>query len=102
MNQIIHIEDGEAVAFGRGLTSPSAQAPAAGSHIIQFQFQKPIVAAASMALEDATSPDTFESLGDVAVRIVAAWKLPKLVCWRQGEEEPATSYRQLPEEGDGC
>jgi len=73
----IHIEDGEAIAFGRGSTSPSAQASAAGSSVIQFQFQA--VSAALVGL-DATEPDDcFESLGSVAVRLVGQWKLPRIL-----------------------
>ncbi|MEK1908195.1 MAG: hypothetical protein AAAB13_20675 [Pseudomonas sp.] len=86
MNQIIHIEDGEAVSLAGVSASPSAQASAAGSSVIKFPFQANS-AAALLALESATSPDTFESLGDVAVRLVGSWSLPKLVCWSQREGE---------------
>ncbi len=61
----IHIEDGEAVSLAGVAASPSAQASAAGSSVIQFPFQA-ITAAALLALEDAMEPDTFESLGSIA------------------------------------
>lgn len=89
-NRNIHIEDGEALAFGRGLASPSAQAPAAGSHVIPFFLQGP-VAAASMALEDASSSDwdVPPTIGELAVRLVADWSLPRLVVMAvKGREEP--------------
>ena len=77
MNQIIHIEDGEAVSLAGVSASPSAQASAAGSTVIQFPFQA--VSAALVGL-DATEPDDcFESLGSVAVRLVGQWKLPRLL-----------------------
>lgn len=85
-------KDDEAVSLA-GVAASSFSGPAAREAVI-IQFQKPIVAAASMALEDAMEPDDcFESLGSIAVRIVAAWKLPKLTCWRQAKgEEPAASH----------
>lgn len=101
----IHNEDRKAEAsVAGGMPSGLRSGPAARETVIvQFPFQSP-VAAASMALEDAieTEEDSFQSLGSIAIKLVGAWSLPKLVCWRQGEEEPAASRRQLPEEGDGC
>lgn len=88
----------EADRFGhadRELSASSRSAAPAGT-VIKFQAR---TAAASMALEDASSLDTFESLGELAVRLVADWSLPRLVCWRQGEEEPAASTAQTPEGG---
>lgn len=73
MNQIIHIEDGEAVAFGRGSTSPSAQHPPHGMPVISIlraESRRP------EGSEDASSPDTFESLGELAVRLVASFSRP--------------------------
>ncbi len=96
----IHIEDGEArasVARGKS-TSPSSAQPRRGDAQI-LQFQKPIVAAASMALEDASSPDTFESLGELAVRLVGQWSLPRLVCWRPVEEGQGASFTHGAEGG---
>lgn len=85
----IHIEDGEAVSLAGVATSPSAQAPAAGSHIIQFPNSRP-TAAALLALEEATLPSTFESVGEVAVRLVGQWKLPRIrvVMTATGGEAP--------------
>lgn len=93
----------EADRFGHADRELSASSrSAAGRAVIQFPFQAR-TAAASMALEDAieTEEDSFQSLGSIAIKLVGAWSLPRLVCWRQGEE-PAASIRQLPEEGDGC
>ncbi len=89
MNQIIHIEDGEACAsVARGKKpSPSSAQPRRGDAQI-LEFQKP-TAAALLALEDATLPSTFESVGEVAVRLVGQWSLPKLkVMTVRGREEP--------------
>lgn len=85
MNQIIHIEDGEAVSLAGVSASPSAQASAAGSSVIQFPFQA--VSAALVGLEDESSPDMFESIGELSVRLLATWELPRLVCWSQREGE---------------
>lgn len=77
-NRIIHIEDGEArasVARGKA-TSPSCSAPPQGASVIQFPVPS---AAALLALEDATLPSTFESVGEVAVRLVGQWKLPRIL-----------------------
>lgn len=84
----IHIEDGRASAFvAIGLAVPSSAQPRRGdAQILQFQARS---AAASLALEDATSPSTFESVGEVAVRLVADWSLPRLVVMAvTGREEP--------------
>lgn len=88
----------EADRFGHADRELSASSrSAAGRAVIQFPFQKPSVAAASMALEDAMEPDDcFESLGSIAVRLVADWSLPRISCWRQGEEEPAASALKSP------
>lgn len=83
----IHIEDGEAAAFGRGATSPSAQASAAGSQVIPFIPNSRPSAAALLALEDATLPSTFESVGEVAVRLVGSWSLPRISCRSAAWEE---------------
>lgn len=81
-NRVIHIEDGEAsLAFGRGSTpSPSSAQPRRGDAQI-LEFQKP-TAAASLALEEATSPSTFESVGEVAVRLIGRFDRPSIKCWR--------------------
>lgn len=86
--KIIHIEDGEAIAFGRGSTSPSSAQPRRGDAQI-LEFQKP-TAAALLALEDAMEPDTFESLGSIAVRLLADWKLPRIRCRSVAWEEVHT------------
>lgn len=62
---------------------------AAGEPSVILQFQKPAVAAASMALEDASSSDwdVPPTIGEPAIKLVADWKLPKIVCWRGSYEE---------------
>lgn len=87
MNQIIHIEDGEAVSLAGVAASPSAQASAAGSSVIQFPFQAHC--RRPRGLEDESSPDMFESIGELSVRLVGQWSLPRLVVMTaQGGEEP--------------
>jgi hypothetical protein len=82
-------EDSEVLAFPEVGTPLSPARRAGQTEIIQFPFQGP-VAAASMALEDAMEPDTFESLGSIAVRIVADWNLPRIrvVMTATGGEAP--------------
>lgn len=83
----------EADRFGhadRELSASSRSAAPAGT-VINFQFQKPIVAAASVALEDASSSDwdVPPTIGELAVRLVADWSLPRLVVMTvTGREEP--------------
>jgi hypothetical protein len=79
----------------------SSSARRAGQTVIQFPFQGP-VAAASMALEDAieTEEDSFQSLGSIAIRLVGQWSLPKLTCWRQGEEPAASHHHGFEWEED--
>jgi hypothetical protein len=88
MNQIIHIEDGEEVSLAGVAASPSAQASAAGSSVIQFPFQAHC--RRPRGLEDASDPvEGFESIGSLAVRIVGQFELPRLVVMTvQGGEEP--------------
>ena len=85
-------KDGEAAAFGRDATSPSAQASAAGSQVIPFISNSRPSAAALLALEDESSPDMFESIGELSVRLVGRWKLPRInvqAGHRGGEGRPA-------------
>jgi hypothetical protein len=71
-----------AVADHRAVSRSAAGEPL----IIQFPFQA-ITAAALSALEEATLPSTFESVGEVAVRLVGSWSFPRLVVWRGSREE---------------
>lgn len=78
-NQVIHIEDGEAEAFvaeGRK-ASPSAQHPPHGSRqIIQFQAgNRRRLDGLESAIE--TDEESFQSIGSIAVRLVANWSLPR-------------------------
>lgn len=83
----------EADRFGHADRELSASSrSAAGRAVIQFPFQGP-VAAASMALEDASSLDTFESLGELAVRIVGQFDLPRINCWSAAWEEASADQR---------
>jgi len=65
----------EAVSLA-GVAASSFSGPAAREASV-IQFSRPS-AAASLALEDATLPSTFESVGEVAVRLVGRWKLPRV------------------------
>lgn len=61
--------------------------PPLGSVILSFQARN---AAASMALEDASSPvEGFEPIGLLAVRLLARWSLPRIVCRSAAREEDA-------------
>jgi hypothetical protein len=76
MRRIIQNGDGEAQG-SCGANLPAVSRSAAGEPvIIQFPFQAS--AAALLALEEASSLDTFESLGELAVKLVATWKLPRI------------------------
>lgn len=87
MNQTFTIKDDEAVS----LAGVSASSPARRSgQTVILPFQKPIVAAASMALEDASDPvEGFESIGSLSVRIVGQFKLPRISCRSAMEEDTA-------------
>lgn len=85
-------DEGAAAFHAEGELAPSSRRPAGearGTVVIQFPFQGP-VAAASMALEDASDPvDGFESIGSLAVRIVGQFKLPRISCRSAMEEDTA-------------
>jgi len=62
-----------------GIPASSRSGPAAGSPVIS------ILSADSRrpeGSEDASSPDTFESLGELAVKLVAQWSRPRCVLRR--------------------
>lgn len=90
-----HKEDDEAVS----LAGVSASSPArrSGQTVIPFQDR---TAAACLVLEEASSPDweVPPTIGELAVKLVATWSRPRVVCWRQGEE-PAASAEQPIWEG---
>lgn len=79
--------DSEALAFPEVRTSLSA-VRRSGQPVI-LQFQKPVVAAASMALEDASSSDwdVPPTIGELAVKLVADWSLPRLLVLTQRTRE---------------
>lgn len=92
----IHNEDRKAEAsVAGGMPSGLRSGPAARETVIvQFPFQSP-VAAASMALEDASSSDwdVPPTIGELAIKLVGQWELPRISCWRQAKgEEPAASH----------
>ncbi|MBX5131632.1 hypothetical protein HJB80_02855 [Rhizobium lentis] len=68
--------------------------PPPGADILEFQTARRLV-----GLEDAMEPDEgFEPLGSIAVRLIAEWKLPRIVCrsaaWE--EEGAPTGAEGLP------
>lgn len=83
-------DEGAAAFHAEGELAPSSRRPAGearGTVVIKFPFQGP-VAAASMALEDASDPvEGFESIGSLAVRLVADWSLPRLLVLVQQTRE---------------
>lgn len=85
-------EDSEALAFGEVGTSLST-ARRAGQPVILVFSQRP---AARCVLADAMEPDEgFESLGSIAVRLVASFRRPKmtLVQGRRGRNPaPASAH----------
>lgn len=93
MRRIIQNGDGEAQG-SCGANLPAVSRSAAGEPvIIQFPFQAAQCRRPLQGLDATELDDCFESLGSVAVRLVAAWKLPRIGCWRQAEgEEPAANY----------
>jgi hypothetical protein len=80
-------DEGAAAFHAEGELAPSSQSAASAGTVIQFPNSSAITAAALLALEDAMEPDTFESLGSIAVRIVADWKLPRISCRSAAWEE---------------
>lgn len=95
MTQVIHIEDGETVSLAGVAASPSAQPRRGDAQILEFQANR-----RRLCLEEASSLDTFESLGELALRLVAAWKLPRISCRSMAWEEDApTGYHHEPGEG---
>lgn len=71
-------EEAAALVAG-GELAPSSRRPTAGSSKPVILIHRPSSAAASDGLGDATEPDLgFESLGSVAVRLFAQWKLPRM------------------------
>lgn len=94
MTQVIHIEDGETVPLAGVTASPSAQPRRGDAQILEFQANR-----RRLCLEEAIEleEDSFQSLGSIAVRLVASWSRPRLVCWRQWEEETAASAEAFTE-----
>ncbi len=93
-------DEGAAAFHAGGQLAPSSQSAAPAGSVIQFSNSRPS-AAALLALEEATLPSTFESVGEVAVRLVGRWKLPRISCRRGLVEEgrPASAFTHVPEGG---
>jgi hypothetical protein len=81
-NQDIQIIGDEGTALAGALV-PSSHRPAGVSRGTVIQFQAHCRRPRGL---DASSLDMFESLGELAIKLVADWSLPRLSCWRQGEE----------------
>jgi hypothetical protein len=90
MHKGIHIED-EGTEHLAGFPEPSSR-PATGSAVILL-FPFPPRTAASWAWEEeASGPDTFQSIGSLAIRLVMRTKYPRIWCevreGELGEESP--------------
>lgn len=82
--------DDKAVSLA-GVAALSSPARRAGqTEIIQFPFQAAQCRRPLQGLDATELDDCFESLGSVAVRLVAAWKLPRIsvVMTATGGEAP--------------
>ncbi len=81
------VEQEEGPIFLPGSTDPSSLSAALAGTVIQFPFQAHC--RRPRGLEDESSPDMFESIGELSVRLVGQWSLPRLVVMTvQGGEEP--------------
>jgi len=97
MTKGIHKKDDDAEMLAGVTASSLLRRPPPGADILEFQTARRLV-----GLEDAMEPDEgFEPLGSIAVRLIAEWKLPRiLVLARDGGGEPApASAHDLWEEG---
>lgn len=80
-----HIDDDERDALaGVSASSSSARRAGQSAEIIQFI---PRNAAAEWDDEAGEFDDTFESIGSLAVRLVASWQLPRLVVFVAADPE---------------
>jgi hypothetical protein len=85
MHRSTHIDDDERDALA-GVSDSSSSARRAGqtAEIIQFI---PRNAAAEWDDEAGEFDDTYESIGSLAVRLVASWQLPRLVVFVAADPE---------------
>jgi hypothetical protein len=85
MHRSTHIDDDERDALA-GVSDSSSSARRAGqtAEIIQFI---PRNAAAEWDDDAGEFDDTFESIGSLAVRLVASWQLPRLVVFVAADPE---------------
>lgn len=83
MTKGIHKKDDEAVSLAGVSASSLPKRPPLGSVILSFQARN---AAASMALEEASSPDweVPPTIGLLAVRLVGRFERPKVKVLAQG------------------
>jgi hypothetical protein len=88
---ITHIGNTGAKSFGEAETPVSR--PAGETREPVILIHRPSSAAASDGLGDAIEPELgFESLGSIAIRLFAQWKLPRM----QMSLEPARERRDGP------
>jgi hypothetical protein len=85
MHRSTHIDDDERDTLA-GVSASSSSARRAGqtAEIIQFI---PRNAAAEWDDEAGEFDDTYESIGSLAVRLVASWQLPRLVVFVAADPE---------------
>lgn len=88
MSKRDHIgDDGTSVL--PGIKIPSSSVRRSGQPVILVFSQRP---AARFAEADAMEPDEgFESLGSIAVRLLAEWKLPRLMLAPSGRTDDASA-----------
>lgn len=79
-----HIDDDERDALAGVSASSSARRSGQTAEIIQFI---PRNAAAEWDDDAGEFDDTFESIGSLAVRLVASWQLPRLVVFVAADPE---------------
>lgn len=90
---LTQIADEEAVALA-GVSESSSRSTAGPTAEI-IPFPAPQTAAMEWAWEEEAGEfdDTFESIGSLAVRLVASWQLPRLVVFVAADPEGGESDR---------
>jgi hypothetical protein len=83
-NRSTHSQEDEALAFGEASAPSSIRSAARADNVIQFI---PRNAAAEWDDDAGEFDDTFESIGSLAVRLVASWQLPRLVVFVAADPE---------------
>ena len=94
-------EEAAALVAG-GELAPSSRRPTAGSSKPVILVRKPTSAAASGYCDDANSSDGLPpSVGELAVRLVAAWSLPRMTLVPIREEDDRHQLPSTHREEDG-